>query len=135
MQSTWLDKCVTLLGVPGVLVLVTIVLAAIIIALYLILQFGEVSLKALASFVIRVLNVIRTEPGNSHPAIRIEFSLHIILCVAFLLSFGGVAIHELVPWVRPRVENCMLVVGVSSLTIIVLLGWESMRLSLRLPKE
>jgi len=128
-----LHELVDIFGVPGSIILITIVLLVALGALYLVLQFGEASLRSVSSFAVEMLKTLRYEPKNTHPAIRVEFRLHQIFCAALFLTFGEVVLHSLFPWIRPQVENYILVVGVSSLIVIILLAGLSVRLSVRIP--
>jgi hypothetical protein len=127
-----LREFVAVLGVPGFLILFAIVVVAILATFYMVLHFGEVSLSSLGSFAMQFLEVLRRERKNAHPAIRLEFGLHIIFLAVFLLSFGLMALHALIPWSKPATERAVSASLVSSFTMLVFLSCISVKWADRL---
>lgn len=128
-----LHDLVSVFGVVGALVLIAVLLGVGLLALYLILHFGETSIHALGLFVREMLAALRYEPRKTHVAIRLELHFQRTFLATFLLSFGAILLHALVPFMRKQVEDSVSVILVTSFVFSGLLALVSIKLSMRLP--
>ena len=128
-----LHDLVSVFGVVGALVLIAVLLCSGLLALYMVLHFGETSIHALRLFVVEMLAALRFEPRKTHPAIRVELYFQRIFLAILLLSFGAILLHALFPFMRKQVEDSVSVVLVTSFVFSGLLAWVSIKLSIRLP--
>jgi len=126
-----LRELVNLFGVIGALAFIAIVLGAVLLALLMILHFGETSFHDLAVFVREMFVALRYEPRKAHPAIRLELHFHRFFGAAFLLCLGATVLHALFPWMRKAVEDAVYVSLIGSFILLILLSLVSMGLSLR----
>jgi hypothetical protein len=130
-----LHELVSIFGVPGTIVLITIFLLVGLGVLYLVLQFGEKGLGLLPSFALRIVEVLAGEFKSKQPAIRVERIFTFIFLTVFLLTFAEVALHSLFPWIRHEAEYYFLLVSISCFLVLIALAWVSVKLSLRLPPD
>ena len=117
--------------VVGFLVLGTIV-GGFLIFLYLLLHFGDKAVKLFFPFIKSVVQTLNSERDNSHPAIRLEYSFHIMLLLIFCLCLLAQLVHALIPWRVQLNETLLNEMAVSCFVVMVILGAVSFKFASRL---
>jgi hypothetical protein len=134
-----LRELVTLLGMTGAEILVCIMavivvagLGLVVLLLYLILRFGESSLREVLGFVLQAFNTFKYQTSQrTSPAIRVELYFDCFLGILLFISLGGLIAHAIVPWVTERAESLLFAAFISALVVFSFLAYVSMRMSVR----
>jgi hypothetical protein len=129
-----LNELASVLGVPGTIMLVAIVLGFVLYFVYMILLFGDRAVQMFLPFLSEAFKALRSESTKTHPAIRLEMRFQQFLGAIVVLCLLGVLLHALVPWVPEKPENVILGSLLTSGVLFVCLGSISLRLTLRLNK-
>jgi len=122
----------SILGIPGTIILVTLVLGAFLFLVYMILRFGEHGVEILIPFVREIFRTLRSEATKSHPAIKIELLLHCLFGMIAVVCLLASVLHALSPFVREDMERLILYSFITSFVVCIALGGVSITLAVRL---
>jgi hypothetical protein len=134
-DSLWpkLERLAAVFGRVGAITLITIAIAAALLFLQLVLEFGHGSVEMFVPFVRDILVTLLTEHKKSHPAIRFEFGMHIFFGLTFFLCFAALLLHALIPWHTNLREGIFYALLVTSFVVTMVLAGISFKLAARLP--
>jgi len=133
-DSLWstLQRLVSLFGPLLTVILVGMVIASILYALYLVLAFGHEAGRMFIPMVKHVLLKLWEELGRDSPAIRVEIAFTIVYFLMLFLAFGALLLHGLVIWHANLNETFFKSIIISCALVIAVLCAVSVRLSSRL---
>jgi phosphotransferase system glucose/maltose/N-acetylglucosamine-specific IIC component len=123
-------------GAAGVIVFAALalllILGAVLVLLYIVLQFGESGIELFIPLLREALKVLAREATKDHPAIRMERRFHYFFALIAIFSLAVSVLHSLIPWANHETEKMLIGAFITSVVVWVALIPVSLGLCMRL---